>query len=142
MAECHDAPPARGATGYAQQLRRAAALLLTRLPRLPTVGTDGRAGAVNAEPFEVVSFLNRMQKLARIPLLIGGDFERGASIPVAGTIKYPDAMAFAATDSPKYSRELGRATAREARALGVPSLYTPNADVNNDPENPISNIRS
>jgi len=102
----------------------------------------GRAGAVNAEPFEIVSFLNRMQKLSRIPLLIGGDFERGASMRIAGTIKYPHAMAFAATGSPEYSRELGRATAREARALGVHWIYAPDADVNNNPENPIINIRS
>lgn len=102
----------------------------------------GRAGAVNAEPFAIVSFLNRMQKLSRIPLLIGGDFERGASMRVAGTIKYPHAMAFAATGSPEYSRELGRATAREARALGVHWIYAPDADVNNNPANPIINIRS
>ena len=99
-------------------------------------------GAVNAEPFEIVSFVNRMQKLARIPLLIGGDFERGASMRIAGTIKYPHAMAFAATGSPEFSRELGRATAREARALGVHWIYAPDADVNNNPQNPVINIRS
>lgn len=101
-----------------------------------------RTGAINAEPFEIVSFVNRMQKLARIPLLIGGDFERGASMRIAGTIKYPHAMAFAATGSPEFSRELGRATAREARALGVHWIYAPDADVNNNPQNPVINIRS
>jgi beta-N-acetylhexosaminidase len=120
---------------------------------LKSVQTDGvggiiinnrvtRTGAVNAEPFEIVSFVNRMQKLARVPLLIGGDFERGASMRVAGTIKYPHAMAFAATGSPEFSRELGRATAREARALGVHWIYAPDADVNNNPQNPVINIRS
>lgn len=102
----------------------------------------GRAGAINAEPFEMVTFLNRMQKLATVPLLIGGDFERGASMRVAGTVKYPHSMAFAATGSTEYSRYLGLATAREARALGVHWVYAPDADVNNNPENPIINIRS
>ncbi len=102
----------------------------------------GRTGAINAEPFEMVTFLNRMQKLAKVPLLIGGDFERGASMRVAGTVKYPHSMAFAATGSTEYSRYLGLATAREARALGVHWIYAPDADVNNNPENPIINIRS
>lgn len=102
----------------------------------------GRAGAINAEPFEMVTFLNRMQRLAKVPLIIGGDFERGASMRVAGTIKYPHSMAFAATGNTEYSRYLGLATAREARALGVHWVYAPDADVNNNPENPIINIRS
>ncbi len=102
----------------------------------------GRTGAINTEPFEMVTFLNRMQKLAKVPLLIGGDFERGASMRVAGAIKYPHAMAFAATGNTDYSRYLGLATAREARALGVHWVYAPDADVNNNPENPIINIRS
>jgi beta-N-acetylhexosaminidase len=39
-------------------------------------------------------------------------------------------------------RELGAATAREARALGVTWLFAPDADVNNNPDNPIINTRS
>ena len=45
----------------------------------------GPSGAITAEPIEMVSFLNRMQKLAKVPLLIGVDFERGASMRVSGT---------------------------------------------------------
>lgn len=101
-----------------------------------------RRGAVNAEPFEMVAFLNRMQRLAKVPLLNGGDFERGTSMRVAGTIKYPYLMAFAATGNPDYSRYLGLATAREARALGIHWVFAPDADVNNNPQNPIINIRS
>ena len=82
-----------------------------------------------------------MQKLAKVPLLIGGDFERVASMRVSGTVKCPHTMAFAATGSVEYSRYLGLATARESRALGVHWVYAPDADVNNNPENPIINIR-
>ena len=35
-----------------------------------------------AEPYAVAAFLNRMQRLARVPLLVSGDFERGASMRV------------------------------------------------------------
>ena len=47
------------------------------------------AGQVrNAEPYAVSVFLNRMQKLARVPLIVQGDFERGASMRVANTPKF------------------------------------------------------
>ena len=42
----------------------------------------------------------------------------------------------------RYSRYEGEVTAREARALGVQWVYYPVADVNNNPDNPIINIRS
>jgi beta-N-acetylhexosaminidase len=95
-----------------------------------------------AEPYAVAAFLNRMQRLAKTPLMVGGDFERGASMRVGGTTVFPHAMAFGATGNPAYSRYEGQVTAREARALGVHWIYYPVADVNNNPDNPIVNIRS
>ncbi len=95
-----------------------------------------------AEPYAVGAFLNRMQRLAKTPLMVSGDFERGASMRVDGTTVFPHAMAFGATGNPAYSRFEGEVTAREARALGVQWIYYPVADVNNNPDNPIINIRS
>jgi beta-N-acetylhexosaminidase len=95
-----------------------------------------------AEPFAMAAFLNRMQRAARVPLIVGGDFERGASMRVANTTKFPHAMAFGATGDPQQSRYLGEITAKEARALGVHWVFAPVADVNNNPDNPIINIRS
>src|SRR5215469_8295490 len=95
-----------------------------------------------AEPYALAAFLNRMQKLARVPLMVGGDFERGASMRVDGTTVFPHAMAFGAAGDPELTRYEGVVTAREARALGVHWVYYPVADVNNNPDNPIINIRS
>jgi beta-N-acetylhexosaminidase len=95
-----------------------------------------------AEPYAVAAFLNRMQRLAKTPLMVSGDFERGASMRVNGTTIFPHAMAFGAAGDPAYSRFEGEVTAREARALGVHWLYYPVADVNNNPDNPVINIRS
>lgn len=96
----------------------------------------------NAEPYEMASFLNRMQKLARIPLIVGADFERGASMRVANTTKFPHLMAYGAAGDLSATRMLGAATAREARSLGVHWVFAPDADVNNNPANPIINTRS
>jgi beta-N-acetylhexosaminidase len=95
-----------------------------------------------AEPYAVAAFLNRMQRLAKTPLMVSGDFERGVSMRVEGTTVFPHAMAFGAAGNPAYSRYEGEVTAREARALGVHWIFYPVADVNNNPDNPIINIRS
>ena len=96
----------------------------------------------NAEPYAMAVFLNRMQKLAKIPLLVGGDFERASSMRVADTVRFPYNMAYGAAGDLEASRYEGLAAAREARALGVQWIFAPVADVNSNPDNPIINIRS
>ncbi len=97
---------------------------------------------VNAEPHAMAAFVNRMQRLARIPLIVGGDFERGASMRVSSTTKFPHNMAYGAARDYEGTRFLGLHTAREARALGVHWVFTPDADVNNNPDNPVISQRS
>ena len=103
--------------------------------------TQGRLAA-RPEPHELASFINRLQRMSRLPLLVGGDFERGASMRVSGTTVFPHAMAFAAAGDPELTRYEGEVTAREARAVGAQWIFYPDADVNNNPDNPIINIRS
>jgi len=95
-----------------------------------------------AEPHAMALFLNQMQKQSKTPLIVGGDFERGASMRVNGTTKFPHSMAYAAARDVDASRREGLMTAREARALGVHWIFAPVADVNNNPDNPVINIRS
>ena len=95
-----------------------------------------------ADPYQVATFLNKLQRISRVPLMVGADFERGASMRIDGTTMFPHAMAFGAAGDPGLVRFEGEVTAREARALGVHWVYYPVADVNNNPENPIINIRS
>jgi beta-N-acetylhexosaminidase len=105
-------------------------------------GRIRNGNVIGAQPFEMVAFINHVQRLARTPLLVGSDFERGASMRVADTAKFPHLMAFGAAHDLDATRQLGAATAREARALGVNWVFAPDADVNNNPDNPIINVRS
>lgn len=105
-------------------------------------GRIRNGNVIPAQPFEMAAFLNHMQRMAKIPLLVGSDFERGASMRVADTARYPYLMAFGAARDLNAMRELGAATAREAHALGVSWVFAPDADVNNNPDNPIINVRS
>src|SRR5579862_8002049 len=94
------------------------------------------------DPYALAVYLNRLQKMARLPLLVSGDFERGASMRVNGVTVFPHAMAFAAAGDPALTRAEGQVTARESRALGFQWVFYPDADVNDNPDNPIINIRS
>jgi len=95
-----------------------------------------------ADPVEAAKIINDLQRAARIPLVVGGDLERGASMRFKDTTVFPHAMAFAAAGDPAAARYEGEVTAREARAIGVNWIFFPDADVNSNPDNPIINIRS
>ncbi len=92
--------------------------------------------------YESVHLVNRMQRLARRPLLISADFEAGVGMRFDDTINFPWNMAVGATGEPEFARRQGEATAREARALGVQQIFAPVVDVNNNAANPVINVRS
>ncbi len=98
--------------------------------------------ARNANPYAMAVFLNQMQRLSRVPLLMASDFERAASMRVTGGTQFPHSMAFGAADDLTATRFEGLTAAREARALGIHWIFAPVADVNSNPENPIINLRS
>ncbi|HEY0082675.1 MAG TPA: glycoside hydrolase family 3 N-terminal domain-containing protein, partial [Pyrinomonadaceae bacterium] len=92
--------------------------------------------------YESVHLVNRMQQLARRPLLISADLEAGAGMRFDHTINFPWNMAVSATGNAEYARKLGEATAREARALGIQQIFAPVVDVNNNEANPVISVRS
>ena len=92
--------------------------------------------------YESVVIVNRMQQLAKEPLLISSDLEAGVGMRFDDTVNFPWNMAIAATGNPEYARRAGELTGREARALGIQQIYAPVADVNNNAANPVINVRS
>lgn len=105
-------------------------------------------------PLEQAMKLNMLQDMAAVPLLVTADMEHGAGqILRGGTIlpygletgaatDFPPLMAFGAAGDERLAWELGRVTALEARAAGVHVNFGPVVDVNNNPANPIINVRS
>lgn len=92
------------------------------------------------EPYATVYMTNRLQKLAKTPLIFTADLENG--VARFGGTAFPPNMAMAATGDPRMAYQMGWHTAREARALGLNLIFAPVADVNNNPLNPIINTRS
>ena len=85
---------------------------------------------------------HKIQALSKIPLWIAQDMEYGAAMRVSGGSWFPPAMAIASTGNPEYAYIVGKITAREAKALGVNQIFGPVLDINNNPNNPIINVRS
>src|SRR5216683_1167016 len=85
---------------------------------------------------------NQLQAKSKLPLLVGADFERGTAMRLDEGTSFPTAMALAAGGNPKDAYAMGKITALEARAVGIHWIYAPDADVNNNPGNPIINTRS
>lgn len=95
-----------------------------------------------APVYESVHLSNRLQRLARVPLLVSADMEIGAGMRFSDTVSLPWNMAVGATGDPEYARRQGEIIAHEARALGVGQIFGPVADVNNNADNPIINVRA
>ena len=116
-------------------------------------GIGGVIMSVGSPP-EVAAKLNDFQTHSNIPLLVAADLETGAgfrmrgavqmpgTIELGGATDFPSLMAVGATADPQLAYEMGRITAREARGVGIHIPFAPVLDVNNNPDNPIINVRS
>src|SRR5256885_5499331 len=93
-------------------------------------------------PFDIAAKLNALQRRSHLPLLVSADLQWGAAMPVAGATAFPQIMAVGATGDPRDAYTIGAAAAVEGRAVGIHVNFAPDADVNNNPANPIINIRS
>lgn len=105
-------------------------------------------------PIETSVKLNAMQRLSRLPLVIGADYETGVAfrqrggyflpndIYLGGGTMFPYQMGIGATRDTSLAYQEGRITALEGRALGVHIAFAPVLDVNNNPANPVIGMRS
>ena len=104
-------------------------------------------------PIEVAAKLNYLQQRAAIPLLVTSDLEpslmrlESAIFPhylleTGGATGFPSQMAIAATWRDADARDVARAIAEEARAVGIQVNFAPVVDVNINPNNPVIGTRS
>ncbi|MAX12793.1 MAG: hypothetical protein CMG11_01825 [Candidatus Marinimicrobia bacterium] len=87
--------------------------------------------------------ISLFQNLSKTPLLIASDYERGIGqwMSDGGTL-FPSNMAVSATGRFSNAYEQGAVIAYEAKSLGVHLVLAPVLDINNNPKNPIINLRS
>jgi beta-N-acetylhexosaminidase len=110
---------------------------------VPAVLLDTAYGPTRlGDPFAAASLLNRLQDLSAIPLLNTADFEAGVGFRIQGATVFPRQMAVGAAGDEALAFQAAKITAIEARAIGVHVDFSPLADVNNNPKNPVINTRS
>jgi beta-N-acetylhexosaminidase len=109
----------------------------------PPVLLDASYGTVLlGQPLSAAFLLNRLQAMSAVPLLNTADFETGVGFRLAGATSFPRQMAMGAANDERLVREQARITGLESRAIGVHVTFAPVADVNNNPRNPVINVRS
>jgi len=106
-----------------------------------SLGVGGLIVSVGS-PLDIAAKLNRLQSRSRLPLLVASDLEAGTAIRLVGGVAFPTNMGVAAGGRESDAYAMGRVTASEARAVGIHLAFAPVADVNNNPGNPIINVRS
>ena len=102
----------------------------------------GPLGIERSQVYPTAVITNALQARAKVPLLISADFESGTGMRLEEGTNFPSAMAIGATGDPKLAYITGKDIALEARAAGVQWIFAPDSDVNDNPANPIINIRS
>lgn len=115
---------------------------LLRLKRLIEQYHLGGIIFMQGDVYGQAMLTNTLQDHSKIPLWIAQDMEFGAAMRVSGTTRITPAMGIAATNDPANAYLKGKITAREASALNVNQIFAPVLDVNNNPENPVINVRS
>ncbi|GGW36633.1 beta-N-acetylhexosaminidase [Streptomyces lucensis JCM 4490] len=100
------------------------------------------------DPHQIADLSNGIQKASLdqprgLPVLIATDQEHGAVCRVGKPATlFPGAMAIGAGGSRADARALGRISGAELRAMGINQDYSPDADVNVNPANPVIGVRS
>jgi beta-glucosidase len=106
---------------------------------------------------EVALRTRQMQTWADIPLLIAADIEEGVGQRFEGATWFPPPMALGAIAqrssmtgpnalppglAQDLAEQMGAVTAEEALALGLNWILAPTTDINNNPANPVINVRA
>ena len=100
------------------------------------------------DPHQIAGLSNGIQKASLgqprgLPVLVATDQEHGIVCRIgAPATLFPGAMAIGAGGSLADARTLGRISGAELRAMGVNQDYSPDADVNVNPANPVIGVRS
>lgn len=85
---------------------------------------------------------NKYQALSKVPLLISMDGEWGLGMRLDSTISYPYQMTLGAIQDNNLIYQMGRHVALDFKRLGMHVNFAPDADINNNPKNPVIGYRS
>ena len=114
------------------------------------VETVGVGGVIflGASAAEMALKTAQLQAWSAIPLLMCADVEEGVGQRFSGATVFPPPMALGAIarknlpHAIELARQMGSVIAQESQAIGLNWILAPIVDVNNNPKNPVINIRA
>ncbi|WP_353132238.1 glycoside hydrolase family 3 N-terminal domain-containing protein [Pseudopedobacter sp.] len=86
--------------------------------------------------------LNRLQSLSKVPLMVTVDGETGLGMRFSDVKPFPSQLTIGATHDPDLAYKVGAAMAEQCHRAGIQVNYAPVVDINNNPANPVINVRS
>lgn len=94
-------------------------------------------------PVKQATILNRLQAMAKTPLLVTIDAEWGVGMRMTDSVlPLPKQMMLGAVSDSSLAYEYGRIVAEQCKRIGIQVNFAPVVDVNNNPNNPVINDRS
>lgn len=106
---------------------------------------ENRVGGIllgQGQVYEAAMLINRLQELARFPLLVAAEFEAGVGMGLRGATHLPWNMAVGATDDPVWAERQGEVTAQEARLVGVNVLLAPVVELSQTASDSLIGVRA
>jgi beta-N-acetylhexosaminidase len=86
--------------------------------------------------------INYFQKISKVPLMVVTDGEWGIGMRLEGVVKFPYQLTLGAVKNDSLIYLMGRSVADQFRRAGVQINLAPVADMDNNPQNPVTNFRS
>jgi beta-N-acetylhexosaminidase len=90
----------------------------------------------------IANLTNELQRISKIPLFFAADYERGLRMNVRNGTPFTTNMGVGAAGDVQAAYRQGKIICEEMRAIGVNWLFAPVVDINNNPDNPVINVRS
>lgn len=95
-----------------------------------------------APSHEVQEIHRFLQQTSKLPLLIASNLENGGNGTAVDGTEFGTNMQIGATGDVKYAKDLANICATEGSAVGVNWSFAPVVDIDFNPENPITNVRT
>ncbi len=114
--------------------------------RLYQIVRDYHVGGLvlfRSSPTKQALLVNKLNTMAKVPLMIGMDLEWGLSMRLDSTVQFPYQMTLGAMQgNDNLIEQMGKEIALQCKRMGVHVNYAPVVDVNNNAKNPVINFRS
>ncbi|MCF0190783.1 MAG: DUF1343 domain-containing protein [Marinilabiliaceae bacterium] len=97
---------------------------------------------LKSNPTRCLEVVERLERVAKVPLLFAADAENGLGMKFSGVVKNPKYSEYGAKGDTAAVRIMAEQCARQMRACGLSINFAPVVDINTNPKNPVIGKRS